>query len=174
VTAFDVAIAGLGYVGLPLALQFAEAGAKVLGLDIDPEKVGKLGKGESYLMHVEGARIRRLTQSGQLTVSTDFSLIAQAEAVVICVPTPLNKNREPDLSYILRTGEAVSSYLANHNFANSFVWLRDHSSAVQRIFGLVPHKSTSLKMAQKIYSAQRTIMFWLGNMLIGIIFLGRG
>jgi UDP-N-acetyl-D-glucosamine dehydrogenase len=111
VAAFDVTIAGLGYVGLPLALQFAEAGAKVLGLDIDPEKVGKLGKGESYLMHVEGARIRRLTQSGQLTVSTDFSLIAQAEAVVICVPTPLNKNREPDLSYILRTGEAIASYL---------------------------------------------------------------
>ncbi len=108
---FNVATVGLGYVGLPLALQFAEAGAKVLGLDIDPKKVEKLSKGESYLMHVAGARIRPLSQSGQLTTSTDFSLFAQAEAVVICVPTPLNKNREPDISYILKTGEAIALYL---------------------------------------------------------------
>ena len=108
---FNVATVGLGYVGLPLALQFAEAGAKVLGLDIDPKKVEKLSKGESYLMHVAGARIRPLSQSGQLTASTDFSLFAQAEAVVICVPTPLNKNREPDISYILKTGEAIAPHL---------------------------------------------------------------
>jgi UDP-N-acetyl-D-glucosamine dehydrogenase len=108
---FDVSVVGLGYVGLPLALQFAEAKAKVIGLDIDPEKVRKLGKGESYLMHVEGARIYRLIQAGHLTVSTDFSLVVQAEAVVICVPTPLNKNREPDISHILKTGEAIAPYL---------------------------------------------------------------
>lgn len=111
-TRLDVAVVGLGYVGLPLALQFAEAGAKVIGLDIDPEKVGKLNKGESYLMHVEGARIHQLIQAGQLKASTDFFMIAQAEAVVICVPTPLNKNREPDLSYILKTGEAIAPYLS--------------------------------------------------------------
>jgi UDP-N-acetyl-D-glucosamine dehydrogenase len=108
---FDVAVVGLGYVGLPLALQFAEAGARVVGLDIDPEKVGKLARGESYLMHVPAVRISRLVQSGQLTASTDFPLIAEAEAVVICVPTPLNKNREPDISYILKTGEAIAPYL---------------------------------------------------------------
>jgi UDP-N-acetyl-D-glucosamine dehydrogenase len=108
---FDVAVVGLGYVGLPLALQFAEAGARVVGLDIDPEKVGKLARGESYLMHVPAVRISRLVQSGQLTASTDFPQIAEAEAVVICVPTPLNKNREPDISYILKTGEAIAPYL---------------------------------------------------------------
>lgn len=107
----DVAVVGLGYVGLPLALQFAEAGAKVIGLDIDPEKVSKLTKGESYLMHVPAARIAGLVASGHLGASTNFSLIAQTEAVVICVPTPLNKNREPDLSYILKTGEAIAPYL---------------------------------------------------------------
>ena len=107
----DVAVVGLGYVGLPLALQFAEAGAKVIGLDIDPEKVRKLTKGESYLMHVPSARIAGLVASGQLAASTNFSLIAKTEAVVICVPTPLNKNREPDLSYILKTGEAIAPYL---------------------------------------------------------------
>ena len=110
----DVAVVGLGYVGLPLALQFAEAGAKVIGLDIDPEKVSKLNKGESYLMHVPAARIAGLVASGHLGASTNFSLIAQTEAVVICVPTPLNKNREPDLSYILKTGEAIAPYLGGN------------------------------------------------------------
>jgi len=109
-----IAIIGLGYVGLPLALQFAESGTKVIGLDIDPEKVSKLTKGESYLMHVPAARIAGLVASGQLGASTNFSLIAQTEAVVICVPTPLNKNREPDLSYILKTGEAIAPYLGGN------------------------------------------------------------
>ena len=107
----DISVVGLGYVGLPLLLQFAEAGAKVVGLDIDPQKVEKLRRGESYLMHVDGERIRRLVRSGGLTASSDFSLIAKKEAVVICVPTPLNKNREPDISYILKTGEAIAPYL---------------------------------------------------------------
>jgi len=107
----DIAVVGLGYVGLPLALQFAKAGARVIGLDIDPQKVAKLAKGESYLMHVPGARIAELVASGRLAASTDFSSIAQAEAVVICVPTPLNKNREPDISYILKTGTAIAPYL---------------------------------------------------------------
>jgi UDP-N-acetyl-D-glucosamine dehydrogenase len=111
VTGGMVVVVGLGYVGLPLALQLAEAGAKVVGLDIDPQKVGKLDRGESYLMHVPAGRIGRLVQSGQLAASTDFSLVARAEAVVICVPTPLNKNREPDISYILKTGEAIAPYL---------------------------------------------------------------
>jgi len=108
----QLAVVGLGYVGLPLALQFAGTGAKVIGLDIDPQKVAKLAKGESYLMHVPGARIAELVASGRLAASTDFSLIAQAEEVVICVPTPLNKNREPDISYILKTGEAIAPYLS--------------------------------------------------------------
>ena len=107
----ELAVLGLGYVGLPLALQFAEAGAKVLGLDIDFHKVEKLGRGESYLMHVDGKRISRLVHSGGLAVSADFSQISRTEAVIICVPTPLNKNREPDISYILKTGEAVAPYL---------------------------------------------------------------
>lgn len=107
----DLVVVGLGYVGLPLALQFAEAGAKVVGLDIDPQKVAKLASGESYLMHVPAARIARLVASSWLVPSTDFSLIAQAEAVVICVPTPLNKNREPDISHILNTGVGIAPYL---------------------------------------------------------------
>ena len=108
---FDVSVVGLGYVGLPLALQFAEAGAKVVRLDIDPQKIEKLGRGESYLMHVEGKRIGQLVKSGGLSVSADFHRISGAEAAIICVPTPLNKNREPDISYILKTGEAIAPYL---------------------------------------------------------------
>lgn len=107
----QLAVVGLGYVGLPLALQFAEAGKRVVGLDIDAQKVEKLARGESYLMHVEGKRIGRLVESGALAVSMDFSRISAVDSVIICVPTPLNKNREPDISYILKTGEAIAPYL---------------------------------------------------------------
>jgi len=110
-SAAPLAVIGLGYVGLPLALQFAKVGTNVIGLDIDLRKIEKLGRGESYLMHVEGERIGQLVQSGGLSVSADCSRISGAEAVIICVPTPLNKNREPDISYIIKTGEAIAPYL---------------------------------------------------------------
>jgi UDP-N-acetyl-D-glucosamine dehydrogenase len=96
-----VAVVGLGYVGLPLALQFAHSGAKVLGLDIDPQKVKLLNSGKSYIKHIDGSGISELRQKGLFSVSTAFAGIKEVDAVIICVPTPLNKNREPDISYIL-------------------------------------------------------------------------
>src|SRR5213082_3260893 len=96
-----LAVIGLGYVGLPLALQFARSGVTVLGLDIDPEKVERLQRGESYIRHIESAGIAAATANGSFTASTDFSRVREVEAIIICVPTPLTKNREPDISYIL-------------------------------------------------------------------------
>lgn len=108
---FDIAIIGLGYVGLPLCLQFSRNDCRVLGLDIDLHKVDAINAGQSYIHHIEEVAVAEQVDSGRLKASTDFSLVQQSDAVVICVPTPLNKNREPDISYILKTGEAIAPYL---------------------------------------------------------------
>ncbi len=106
-----IAVIGLGYVGLPLAMQFARSGVQVLGLDIDRAKVQAINSGRSYLQDIDSAALRQLTGQGKLRAADDFSQIREVEAVIICVPTPLNRNREPDISYILKTGEAVAPHL---------------------------------------------------------------
>jgi UDP-N-acetyl-D-glucosamine dehydrogenase len=108
----SIAIVGLGYVGLPLSLQFARSGETVLGLDIDPAKVDALNKGRSYIKHISAGLVEEQVAAGRFSASTDFQGVAGKEAVIICVPTPLNKNREPDISYILRTGEAIAPHLS--------------------------------------------------------------
>jgi UDP-N-acetyl-D-glucosamine dehydrogenase len=108
---YDLAIIGLGYVGLPLCLQFARNGCRVLGLDIDPVKVEAISAGRSYIYHIEASLISEQVQSGNFSASCDFSKVSESAAVVICVPTPLGKNREPDISYILKTGEAIGPHL---------------------------------------------------------------
>ena len=106
-----IAIIGLGYVGLPLCLQFARNGVFVLGLDIDAAKVNSINGGKSYIQHIDGADVEKLVAEKTLSASTDFSKIREVEAVIICVPTPLNKNREPDISYIIKTGEEIGPHL---------------------------------------------------------------
>jgi len=106
-----IAIIGLGYVGLPLALQFSRSGATVIGVDIDPAKVDALTQGRSYIKHITPESIREQFVSGHLTATTDFAAIERADAVIICVPTPLNKNREPDISFIVKTGKALAPHL---------------------------------------------------------------
>jgi UDP-N-acetyl-D-glucosamine dehydrogenase len=107
----SVAIVGLGYVGLPLGLQFARSGVNVLGLDIDPGKVEAITNGQSYIKHVPSESIAELTKKKRFSASTDFSRVKEVNAVIICVPTPLNKNREPDISYIVKTGESIAPHL---------------------------------------------------------------
>src|SRR5436309_951009 len=106
-----IAVIGLGYVGLPLSLQFARSCTEVIGIDVDPQKVELLNKGQSYIKHVSGDEIRELVDGGKFSATTDFSRIREVEAVIICVPTPLNKNREPDLSYVIGTGRSIAPYL---------------------------------------------------------------
>jgi len=107
-----MAIVGLGYVGLPLSLQFARSGVTVLGLDIDSSKVDFLNQKRSYIKHIQSSDIAEMVGAGRFSASTDFGKISKVEAVIICVPTPLNKNREPDISYILQTGKAIAPHLA--------------------------------------------------------------
>ena len=106
-----IAIVGLGYVGLPLSLQFARSDTTVLGLDIDKAKVKSLSAGQSYIKHIESSAISEAVKAGRFSASTDFSRVKETEAVIICVPTPLNKNREPDISYITDTGKALAPHL---------------------------------------------------------------
>ena len=107
-----IAIIGLGYVGLPLCLQFGRSGVEVLGLDIDPEKVEAIKAGKSYIQHIPSDLLRDLVASGKFSASTDPSRVREVEAILICVPTPLNKNREPDISFVIKTGESVAPHLA--------------------------------------------------------------
>ncbi len=108
-----IAIVGLGYVGLPLSLQFARSGVTVLGLDIDSAKVDALGQGRSYIQHIPPEAIAERVKSGAFSASSDFRRVKEVEAVIICVPTPLNKNREPDISFIIETGKAIAPHLAS-------------------------------------------------------------
>ena len=106
-----IAIVGLGYVGLPLSLQFARCDTEVLGLDIDATKVESLNAGRSYIKHIESSALAEQVNAGRFSASADFSRVKEVEAVIICVPTPLNKNREPDISYILETGKSIAPHL---------------------------------------------------------------
>src|SRR5262245_2654055 len=103
-----ICVVGLGYVGLPLSLQFARSGAQVIGLDIDNAKVTSLNNGNSYIKHISSESIQAALHQKSFVASTDFSRVREAQAVIICVPTPLNKNREPDISYIVETGKSIA------------------------------------------------------------------
>jgi UDP-N-acetyl-D-glucosamine dehydrogenase len=106
-----IAIIGLGYVGLPLSLQFARCGVTVLGLDIDPAKVKSLNASRSYIRHIPSAGVRQQMATGRFSASVDFARVREVEAVIICVPTPLKNNRKPDISYILNTGKSIAPHL---------------------------------------------------------------
>ncbi|MEG2465712.1 MAG: nucleotide sugar dehydrogenase [Kiritimatiellia bacterium] len=106
-----IAVVGLGYVGLPLCLQFSRSGVDVTGIDVDTRKVEAVNAKHSYIKHIEAASIAEQVDGGHFRATTDFSVCKTLEAVIICVPTPLNKNREPDISYITDTGKAIAPYL---------------------------------------------------------------
>ena len=105
-----IGIVGLGYVGLPLALRYAEEKFKVVGFDIDLFKVNKINEGESYIEHISSHSVTKAKQNGFLA-TTDFKKISEVDAIILCVPTPLNKYREPDLSFVLNTTDSIVPYL---------------------------------------------------------------
>jgi UDP-N-acetyl-D-glucosamine dehydrogenase len=107
-----IAVVGLGYVGLPLAIQFARANVTVLGLDIDAAKVDSVNQGRSYIKHIASDAIEEVVKRDKLSASTDFKRVSEVEALIICVPTPLSRNREPDLSFVLDTGRTIAPHLS--------------------------------------------------------------
>jgi UDP-N-acetyl-D-glucosamine dehydrogenase len=106
-----VGVIGCGYVGLPLGLRFAEAGHRVIGFDTDPNKVSKLNDGQSYIGHIPSAKIQQHVRSKLFSATTDFSRLIDMDAAVICVPTPLDQRREPDLSYVEQTARSIQPHL---------------------------------------------------------------
>jgi UDP-N-acetyl-D-glucosamine dehydrogenase len=106
-----VGVIGLGYVGLPLVIRFSEEGFRILGFDIDMNKVTMLNKGKSYIKHVPAEKILKLRKSGLFEATSNYSRLKETDAILICVPTPLNKNKEPDMSYIEITSDEIAKTL---------------------------------------------------------------
>jgi UDP-N-acetyl-D-glucosamine dehydrogenase len=106
-----VGVIGLGYVGLPLLIEFGKAGFEVIGFDLDESKIKALNEGISYIKHIPSDGIKALKKKGNFRPTTDFSLLRNTDCIIICVPTPLTKYREPDLSYVLKTTETIAQYM---------------------------------------------------------------
>ena len=106
-----VGVIGLGYVGLPLAAAFADAGFEVVGFEVDAGKIAALNKGESYILDVTGEEVKRLVDAGRLRATGDFAELAGCDAVSVCVPTPLRKTRDPDLTYIVEATARIRHHL---------------------------------------------------------------
>src|SRR6266704_4791335 len=106
-----IGVVGLGYVGLPLVLRFGEEHFPVIGFDVDPVKVRKLNAGESFIRHIPAAKVQTLLKAKQFEATTDFSRLAEADCIIICVPTPLTPKKDPDLQYIENTTDAISRTL---------------------------------------------------------------
>ncbi len=106
-----VGVVGLGYVGLPLAVEFARAGFEVVGMDVQQSKVDQFNSGRSYVKDVKDHIFKPLVESGKLRATTDFSAIAELDTVDICVPTPLRKTKDPDMSYVVAATDAIAEYL---------------------------------------------------------------
>jgi len=106
-----VGVIGLGYVGLPLVMEFCRNGFQVIGFDIDPEKTQILNKGESYILHIPSNEVKEILDSGLLEATTDFARACEPDAILICVPPPLSDDMEPDLSFVENTGEEIAPYI---------------------------------------------------------------
>lgn len=106
-----IGIIGLGYVGLPLACTVAKKGFSVLGFDIDASKVARLNEGQSYINHINAADVPQLRRDGRLAATGDFSRLAEVDAIILCVPTPLTRQRDPDLTFVVQTTEAIAPHL---------------------------------------------------------------
>src|SRR5437016_2156636 len=105
-----VGIVGLGYVGLPLAVEFAKAGFTVTGIDLSQEKVRRVNAGDSYIGDISSSTLAPLVEAGKLRATADFSAVQELDTVNICVPTPLLKTKDPDMSYVVSASQQIASY----------------------------------------------------------------
>ena len=142
-----VGIVGLGYVGLPLMLRYNSIGFRVLGIDIDLEKVNQLNAGKSYIEHIASEHVARARNSG-FEATCDFARASECDALILCVPTPLNKYREPDMSFVINTTDAITPYLR----AGQVVSLESTTYPGTTEEELLPRvESTGLKVGENIF-----------------------
>src|SRR6516164_991622 len=106
-----VGVVGLGYVGLPLAVEFARSGLQTTGIDIDERKISAINRGDSYIGDVAASDVAALTRAGVLRATTDFSVVADLDTINICVPTPLRSTKDPDMSFIVAAVEAIAAHV---------------------------------------------------------------
>jgi UDP-N-acetyl-D-glucosamine dehydrogenase len=110
----QVGVVGLGYVGLPLAVEFAQAGLRTVGIEVDPAKVQAVNAGQSYIADVPTNLVHDLAAEGLLSATTDYSVLKDIDCVSVCVPTPLRKTQDPDMSYILAAADEIVKYLHHY------------------------------------------------------------
>lgn len=136
-----VGIVGLGYVGLPLSLVFAEAGVRVIGFDVDESKIQSIAEGKSYIRHIHSDRLKSLCVDKRLMATNDYHHISDCDAIIICVPTPLDHHLEPDLKYIVQTCEAIYPHLRPHTLVSleSTTWPGTTDEVVKPILERNPH-----------------------------------
>ena len=147
----SIAIIGLGYVGLPLCLQFVRSGQTVLGIDIDQRKVDQLNAGESYIRHIGSAPVAAAIATNRFHSTIDFSEIAEVDAVIICVPTPLGKNREPDLSFVKSTAQSIGQHLT----PNTLVVLESttYPGTTEEVLGPILESASGLEAGKDFHLA---------------------
>ena len=144
-----VGILGMGYVGFPLSLTFADAGVRVIGFDVDEVKVGALNRGESYIRHINHDRLKNARNLGLLSATSDFQRIRECDAVIICVPTPLDHHLEPDLRYIVETCEAIAPHVQPHTLVSleSTTWPGTTEEVVKPIL----ESKGSVRLGEDLY-----------------------
>ncbi len=146
-----VAVIGLGYVGLPLILGFADAGFPVLGLDVDADKITKLRAKQSYIKHITADAVASAMDKGKFTVESDLSHVSKADAIIICLPTPLTKHRDPDLSYIEQTSKIIAPHIKRGQIVilESTTW----PGTTREVMIPLLEKGSNLKSRQDFFAA---------------------
>jgi len=146
-----IGIVGLGYVGLPLVIQFAKSGAQVLGIDVDEDKVEAFNHGESYIKHIPSSELARHIEAGNIEATSDFSAVKTLDAILICVPTPLDDKREPDLTYVMNTGHSVAPHLSKGTVV--ILESTTYPGTTEDELRLVLEKGSGLKAGAEFYLA---------------------
>ncbi len=142
-------VVGLGYVGYPLSLVFVEAGVRVIGFDIDDSKITAITNGVSYIKHINHGRLQKALATGLFHATSDFSQVANCDAIIICVPTPLDAHLEPDLHYIIDTCKTIAPHLKPHTLVSleSTTWPGTTDEVVKKIL----ETNTSLEVGRNLY-----------------------
>ncbi len=148
-----VGVIGLGYVGLPLIIQFGKAGFPTVGLDLDQGKIDRLIQGESYIKHIPSADIQALNGNRKVRWTTNFSIVSELDFILICVPTPLNNNREPDLKYIISTANQISPHLVKGKKQIIILESTTYPGTTQEILIPALEKSSNLKEGEDFFTA---------------------
>ncbi|MBS4167785.1 nucleotide sugar dehydrogenase [Parachlamydia sp. AcF125] len=144
-----VGIVGLGYVGFPLSLVFAEANVRVIGFDIDENKISAIQEGKSYIQHFNHGRLQKVRENNRFTATSNYDQIRNCDAVIICVPTPLDHHLEPDLRFVVKTCEALAPHLQPHTLVSleSTTW----PGTTEEVVIPMLEKSGNLRLNENLY-----------------------